>query len=95
MMVEKEFLTISEVSLIAGVEIHTLRYWEKEFSSFLRPLRTNGGQRRYDERCIDVILTINRLLKEDEYTIAGAKKVLRENSYQKKDYLAEVHQAVL
>lgn len=89
MIVEKEFLTISEVSLITGVEVHTLRYWEKEFSFLLRPLRTNGGQRRYDERCIDVILTIKRLLKEDEYTIAGAKKILRVDSYHGEDRLAQ------
>ncbi len=76
MIVEKNLLTISEISEITGIKIHTLRYWEKEFYPHLAPIRTNGRQRRYDEQTLNVIKDIKRLLRYDKYTIEGAKQVL-------------------
>ncbi len=69
---------ISIASYITGVETHTLRYWEREFAEFLNPVRTKGGQRRYRPEDIEVLKEIKRLLKDELYTIAGAKRILRE-----------------
>lgn len=69
-------LSIGTVSQLTGLEIHTLRYWEQEFAMFLQPGRTKGGQRRYSPQDIAVVLDIKRLLKEDRYSIEGARRVL-------------------
>ncbi|BCW95663.1 MAG: MerR family transcriptional regulator [Fimbriimonadales bacterium] len=76
--VEKRPVSISTASVLVGVETHTIRYWEREFSEFLNPVRTEGGQRRYRPEDIDVLKEIKRLLKEELYTIAGAKRKLSE-----------------
>lgn len=76
--IEQRPVSISVASYLTGVESHTIRYWEREFSEFLRPARSQGGQRRYRPEDIEVIREIKRLLKEELYTIAGAKRKLRE-----------------
>jgi DNA-binding transcriptional MerR regulator len=76
MIIKKDWLTIGEVSDLTGVPIHTLRYWESEFNGYFSPLRTSGRQRRYNEEAVDRVLTIKSLLKEEKYSIAGAKQVL-------------------
>jgi DNA-binding transcriptional MerR regulator len=76
MIIKKDWLTIGEVSELTGVPIHTLRYWESEFDGYFSPLRTSGRQRRYDEQAVDRVLEIKTLLKEEKYSIAGARQVL-------------------
>lgn len=76
MIIKKDWLTIGEVSELTGVPIHTLRYWESEFDGYFSPLRTSGRQRRYDELAVDRVLEIKTLLKEEKYSIAGARQVL-------------------
>ena len=69
------YYRIGDVCRIIGVEPHVLRYWETEFSS-LAPLKNKAGQRTYRPKDIELILTIRRLLYEEGYTIAGARKQL-------------------
>lgn len=69
-------VSIGMASQITGVEIHTLRYWEREFDGILCPERTEGGQRRYRPEDIQTVLTLHRLLREEMFSIAGAKKAL-------------------
>lgn len=69
-------VSISVASGITGVEVHTLRYWEKEFESFLNPDRTDGGQRRYRPEDIQTVFTIKRLLRDEMFSIAGARRTL-------------------
>ena len=69
------YYRIGDVCRIIGVEPHVLRYWETEFPS-LAPLKNKAGQRTYRPRDIELILTIRRLLYEEGYTIAGARKQL-------------------
>lgn len=63
-------------SRITAVEVHTLRYWEREFSDFLHPIRTEGGQRRYRPEDIQTVLIVKKLLREEMFSIAGARKHL-------------------
>lgn len=70
-------VSISLASQITGVEVHTLRYWEREFSGYLKPLRTEGGQRRYRPEDIQTVYTLKKLLREEMFSIAGAKKYLQ------------------
>lgn len=76
--VQERPVPISTASYLVGVEPHTIRYWEREFAEFLNPVRTQGGQRRYRREDIEVLMEIKRLLKEELYTIAGAKRALRQ-----------------
>jgi DNA-binding transcriptional MerR regulator len=72
----EQAVSISTASQITGIEIHTLRYWEREFAEFLAPLRTSGGQRRFRPEDIQTIFLLKRLLRDEMYSIAGARKYL-------------------
>ena len=69
----KLYYKIREVSEIAGVEAHVLRFWETEFPA-LTPPKSRNGQRTYRPKDIELILEIRKLLYDDGYTIAGARK---------------------
>jgi len=69
-------VTISMASRITGVELHTLRYWEREFADVLNPVRTGGGQRRYRPEDIQIVFAIKRLLRDEMFSIAGARRHL-------------------
>ena len=71
-------VSISMASQITGIEVHTLRYWEREFEGYLNPIRTAGGQRRYRADDIQTVLELRTLLRDQMFSIAGAKKVLSE-----------------
>lgn len=70
---------ISVASTITGVEVHTLRYWEREFPEFLCPVRTSGGQRRYRPQDIQTVFLLKRLLREEMFSIAGARRALKDH----------------
>jgi len=73
----KLYYRIGEVSEIVGVEPHVLRYWETEFRS-IRPQKSRKGQRIYSRRDVDKLLKVKELLYSQGFTIAGARKRLRE-----------------
>jgi DNA-binding transcriptional MerR regulator len=68
---------ISVASRITGVEVHTLRYWEREFADYLVPIRTEGGQRRYRPEDIQTVFIVKRLLRDEMFSIAGARRHLK------------------
>ncbi|HVT12658.1 MAG TPA: MerR family transcriptional regulator [Fimbriimonadaceae bacterium] len=72
----EQAVSISIAASITGVEVHTLRYWEREFDLFLNPERTDGGQRRYRPQDIQTVFTIKRLLRDEMFSIAGARRHL-------------------
>lgn len=74
---QKLYYRIGEVADIAGVKPHVLRYWETEFG-FLSPAKNEGNQRLYTQRDLQKVLTIKKLLYQDRFTIAGAKRRFRE-----------------
>lgn len=72
---DKLYFKIGEVSKLAGVVPHVLRYWESEFDA-IKPRRTNSNQRMYKRDDVDLILTIKTLLHDQGYTISGARHYL-------------------
>ena len=66
---------IGDVCRIADVQPYVLRYWESEFP-LLAPDRSIPGPRTYSARELELIAQIKRLLYDEGYTIAGAKKRL-------------------
>lgn len=73
----KRYYRIGEVSKLTGVKPYVLRYWESEFR-WMAPAKSRSNQRLYRRKDIDTILLIKKLLHEQRYTIAGAKKKLRD-----------------
>ena len=71
---DKLFFRIGEAAEIVGVETHVLRYWESEFK--MRPQRSASGQRMFRRKDIARFLRIRRLLHDEGFTIAGARKAL-------------------
>ncbi len=74
----KLYYKIGEVCEITGIEAHVLRYWESEFP-VLHPLKNSAGQRVYRQKDIELVLRIKQLLYQDGFTIAGAKRRIRES----------------
>jgi len=74
---ERLYYRIGEVSRITGLRPHVLRYWESEFKA-IRPHKGGSLQRLYRRKDLDLILKIKRLLYEEGFTIAGAKKKIRD-----------------
>jgi len=74
---DKRYYRIGEVSRITGVKPYVLRYWESEFR-WMAPQKSRSKQRLYRRRDIDMILLIKKLLYEQRFTIAGARKKLRD-----------------
>jgi len=68
---------IGEASRMTGVKAFVLRYWETEFP-MLEPGKGSNGRRFYRQEDIDLILKIKRLLYDEGFTIAGARRHLRE-----------------
>lgn len=75
--VDKLYYRIGEVAQLVGVEPHVLRYWETEFRS-IRPQKSASGQRVYSRRDVETLVRVKGLLYGQGFTIAGAKKKLRE-----------------
>jgi DNA-binding transcriptional MerR regulator len=73
----KLFYKIGEVCELTDTQPYVLRFWESEFPQ-LAPRKNRSGQRVYQRKDIDTVLRIKRLLYEEEYTIAGARKKLDE-----------------
>jgi DNA-binding transcriptional MerR regulator len=73
----KLYYRIGEVAEIVGVEPHVLRYWETEFRA-IRPQKSRKGQRIYSRRDVEKLLKVKDLLYTHGFTIAGARKRLRE-----------------
>lgn len=77
MSLEKLYFRIGEVASIVGVEPHVLRYWESEFRS-IRPQKSAKGQRIYSRRDVETLQKVKELLYSHRFTIAGARRKLRE-----------------
>jgi len=74
---ERLYYRIGEVSRITGLKPHVLRYWESEFK-VIKPHKGGSLQRLYRRKDLDLILKIKKLLYEDGFTIAGAKRKIRD-----------------
>lgn len=72
---KKLFYKIGEVCALTDTQPYVLRFWESEFPQ-LAPKKTRTGQRVYRPRDIELVLEIKKLLYDEGFTIAGARKKL-------------------
>lgn len=82
MKIERRKFRIGELAKQLTVERFVIRFWEKEFG--IKGFRSTGGQRFYDEQDLKKFVTIKELLYEKGFTIAGAKRNLKEALASKK-----------
>jgi DNA-binding transcriptional MerR regulator len=80
---DKLYFKIGEVSKIADIRPHVLRYWESEFKA-LKPVKSKSGQRVYRRKDVETVLKIKNLLYAQRYTIEGAKKKLKQKAVSEK-----------
>lgn len=66
-------LTIDQVSELTGVKKNTLRYWEKKYGEFLNPIRSKTRHRKYSVKDLEMIITIKRLLENENLTYKGVR----------------------
>ncbi len=79
----KQYFKIGEVSALTQLEAYVLRYWETEFK-MIRPVRFGSNQRMYRRKDVETIFEIKKLLYEEGFTIAGARKKLLHHSKEEK-----------
>ena len=77
--IEKDFYRIGEVSRLTTLKPFVLRYWETEFP-MLEPVKSSSGHRLYRQEDVEMVLRIKRLLYDEGFTIAGARRHLREQN---------------
>src|SRR5579863_331148 len=75
----KSLFRIGEVSRLTATKPFVLRYWETEFP-MLQPVKSPKGHRLYRREDIDTVFTIKRLLYNEGFTIAGARRHLRDQA---------------
>ena len=76
---EQRLYRIGEVSRLTELKPFVLRYWESEFP-MLEPVKSANGHRMYRQEDVDVVFKIKRLLYDEGFTIAGARRHLRETN---------------
>jgi len=74
--IEKRYFTITEVAEELGLTASQLRYWEKEFTP-LNPRTNARGKRYYTAADKELIQQIAWLVKDQGYTIDGARKAMK------------------
>src|ERR1700732_1136407 len=76
---DKSVFRIGEVSRVTSTKPFVLRYWETEFP-MLQPVKSPKGHRLYRREDINTVFTIKRLLYDEGFTIAGARRHLRDQA---------------
>ena len=74
-----ETYSIQEVSKMASVSKHTLRFWEKTLIGVIIPLRTKGGQRRYTKHHMEIINEIKQM-KMNGLSLNDIRKKMEKSS---------------
>ncbi len=72
----KLYYSIGEVSIIFDVNASLIRFWEKEFN-VIKPKKNKNGARLFTVKDIQNFNKIYELVKENGYTLEGAKKALK------------------
>ena len=75
----KDLFRIGEVSRLTSTKPFVLRYWETEFP-MLQPVKSPKGHRLYRREDVDMVFVIKRLLYDEGFTIAGARRHLSDHA---------------
>lgn len=77
------FYLIKEASEITGVNVHTIRFWEKSFPEFLSPKRSGdkNKQRLYSNEDLEMIKRVKQLVQAEKNSINRAKEILQNTEF--------------
>jgi DNA-binding transcriptional MerR regulator len=75
---EKRYYKIGEVAQAFQVNTSLIRFWEKEFD-VLKPKKNVKGNRLFTQEDLKNIKLIYNLVKENGFTLDGAKQKLKNN----------------
>ena len=75
---QKQYYSITEVAEWFHVNASLLRFWEREFD-ILRPRKNRKGDRLFRPEDIKNLRIIYYLLRQQKYSIEGAKQFLKDN----------------
>lgn len=73
---DKLYYPIGEVASILNVNASLIRFWEKEFPGYIHPRKNRNGKRMFSQKDIAILKEIHFLIKEQRYTLEGAKNLL-------------------
>lgn len=75
----KEFYKIKDVAEFVGVPQSTLRFWEREFPEYIKPIRNAGNIRYYRREDVEMLHMIRYLLHDRGMKIENTREELRMN----------------
>lgn len=75
---EKLYYSIGEVAKMFDVNASLIRFWEKEFD-IIKPHKNKKGNRMFTQKDVDNFHLIFNLVKEQGFTLQGAKEHLTGN----------------
>lgn len=80
--IEKLYYSIGEVAEMFSVNSSLIRFWEREIPA-LHPRKNARGNRVFSKDDIEVFRKIHHLIKNEGYTLEGAKNALTRNNKNK------------
>ncbi|HAQ64371.1 MAG TPA: MerR family transcriptional regulator [Bacteroidales bacterium] len=86
---ERLYYTVTEVAELLDVNASLLRFWEKEFD-IIKPKRNKKGTRFYTAADIEKIRMIYKLVKDQGFTLQGAREKMKAKQNHQVDNNAEV-----
>jgi len=72
----KSLFKLDEVCSLTGIRPYILRFWENEFSE-ISPQVSSSGKKMYEQRDIEIILFVKKLLFEEKMSIEKARAILK------------------
>ena len=85
----KLYYTIGEVALMFNVNASLIRFWEKEFT-IIQPKKNKKGNRLFTPKDILNFNKIYNLVKEQGFTLEGAKNALKNKALDSVEIIPQV-----
>jgi DNA-binding transcriptional MerR regulator len=73
---KKVYFTQTEIAKILQEELHTIRYWEKQFP-LLKP-RNKAGKSIYNEKKLELFHLVKKFTRDEKLSNAGVKQKIEE-----------------
>ena len=88
--IEKKYYAIGEVAEMFNVATSLIRFWESEFE-IIKPKKNRKGNRQFTKEDIENVKLIYHLVREQGYTLQGAKDLLKNDSKAIKDKIEMIN----
>ncbi len=82
--IEKKYFSIGEVADQLGIAASQIRFWEGEFD-IIKPQKNRNGKRQFTKDDIDKVKLVHHLVKDQGYTLQGAKNTIKNDMKGAKD----------